>query len=48
MTSSVERQLNSYIHQLNEAQKEALLEFLKTMLPDLKSLSQIVRDEKSK
>lgn len=33
MTGSVERQLNSYIHQLNEAQKESLLGFIKTIFP---------------
>ncbi len=33
MTGSVERQLNSYIHQLNAAQKKSLLGFIKTIFP---------------
>jgi len=33
MTGSVERQLSSYIHQLNAAQKKSLLGFIKTIFP---------------
>ena len=33
MISNVEQQLNSYIHQLNAAQKKSLLGFIKTLIP---------------